>query len=78
MAAKVSDEVLREERVRPPMHPGHVLELEFLARLRLGRYGKAEEWSRRMRDSLAADRSGHPCIVPVLRDDTTDEGVRRP
>ena len=29
MSEKMSEEVLREERVRPPVHPGSVLAMEF-------------------------------------------------
>ena len=43
MTARVSDEVLREKRVRPPMHPGRVLELEFLEPLGMTPYQLAKD-----------------------------------
>lgn len=42
MATNVSDEVLRERRIRPPMHPGRVLELEFLEPLGMTAYQLAK------------------------------------
>lgn len=42
MSTKISDEVLREERTRPPMHPGRLLELEFLEPLGMTAYGLAK------------------------------------
>lgn len=41
MNDRISEEVLREERVRPPVHPGRVLELEFLEPLGMTAYGLA-------------------------------------
>lgn len=41
MGDRISEEVLREERVRPPVHPGRVLELEFLEPLGMTAYGLA-------------------------------------
>lgn len=43
MTESVSREVLEERRVRPPMHPGRVLELEFLEPLRITPYRLAKE-----------------------------------
>ena len=38
MNERISEEVSREERVRPPVHPGRVLELEFLGPLEMTAY----------------------------------------
>ena len=37
-----SEEIRREERIYPPMHPGRVLELEFLEPLEMTPYGLAK------------------------------------
>lgn len=42
MDERISEEVLREERVRPPVHPGRVLELEFLEPLGITAYQLAK------------------------------------
>ena len=42
MAGRISDEVMREKRVRPPMHAGRVLELEFLEPLEMTPYQLAK------------------------------------
>lgn len=39
---RISEEVLREERVRPPVHPGQVLESEFLEPLGMSAYQLAK------------------------------------
>ena len=38
MNERISEEVLREKRIRPPVHPGRVLELEFLEPLGMTAY----------------------------------------
>jgi addiction module HigA family antidote len=38
MNERISEEVRRERRVRPPVHPGQVLELEFLEPLGMTAY----------------------------------------
>lgn len=38
MDERISDEVRREKRIRPPVHPGKVLELEFLEPLEMTPY----------------------------------------
>ena len=42
MSERISEEVRRERRVRPPVHPGRVLELEFLGPLGMTSYGLAK------------------------------------
>jgi plasmid maintenance system antidote protein VapI len=42
MNERISEEVLRERRVRPPVHPGRVLELEFLEPLEMTAYQLAK------------------------------------
>ncbi len=42
MNGRISEEVLRERRVRPPVHPGRVLELEFLEPLEMTAYRLAK------------------------------------
>jgi len=42
MDERISEEVLREKRVRPPVHPGQVLELEFLGPLGMSAYKLAK------------------------------------
>jgi addiction module HigA family antidote len=42
MNERISEEVLREKRVRPPVHPGRVLELEFLKPLGITAYQLAK------------------------------------
>ncbi len=42
MNERISEEVLRERRVRPPVHPGRVLELEFLGPLEMTAYQLAK------------------------------------
>lgn len=42
MNERISEEVLREKRVRPPVHPGRVLELEFLEPLGMTAYQLAK------------------------------------
>ena len=42
MSERVSEEVRRERRVRPPVHPGRVLELEFLEPLGMSACGLAK------------------------------------
>ncbi len=42
MNERISEEVLRERRVRPPVHPGRVLELEFLKPLEMTAYQLAK------------------------------------
>ena len=39
MSERISEEVRRERRVRPPVHPGRVLGLEFLEPLGMTAYG---------------------------------------
>lgn len=43
MTGRISDEVKSEERIRPPMHPGRVLELEFLAPMGITPYRLARD-----------------------------------
>ncbi|MGI8860306.1 MAG: HigA family addiction module antitoxin [Rubrobacteraceae bacterium] len=42
MNERISEEVLRESRVRPPVHPGKVLEMEFLEPLGMTAYHLAK------------------------------------
>lgn len=42
MNERISEEVLQEKRVRPPVHPGRVLELEFLEPLGMTAYQLAK------------------------------------
>ncbi len=42
MNERISEEVRRERRVRPPVHPGKVLELEFLDPLEMTAYQLAK------------------------------------
>jgi len=42
MNERISEEVLREKRDRPPVHPGRVLELEFLEALGMTAYQLAK------------------------------------
>ncbi len=42
MNERISEEVLGEERVRPPVHPGRVLEQEFLESLEMTAYQLAK------------------------------------
>ncbi len=42
MNERISEEVLQEKRVRPPVHPGGVLELEFLEPLEMTAYQLAK------------------------------------
>jgi addiction module HigA family antidote len=42
MKERISGEVLRERRVRPPVHPGRVLEMEFLEPLGMTAYQLAK------------------------------------
>jgi addiction module HigA family antidote len=42
MNERISEEVLQEKRVRPPVHPGRVLELEFLEPLGITAYQLAK------------------------------------
>lgn len=42
MSERISEEVRREKRVRPPVHPGRVLDLEFLGPLGMTSYGLAK------------------------------------
>lgn len=43
MTDRISTEVLGEERARPPMHPGRVLELEFLKPAGISAYRLAKD-----------------------------------
>jgi antitoxin HigA-1 len=42
MDGKISEEVAREERVNPPIHPGRIIELEWLEPLGISAYELAK------------------------------------
>lgn len=42
MSERISEEVRRERRVRPPVHTGRVLQMEFLGPLDMTFYGLAK------------------------------------
>ncbi|MBA2441672.1 MAG: HigA family addiction module antidote protein [Rubrobacter sp.] len=68
MVERISEEVRREKRVRPPTHPGRLLELEFLEPMGITPY--------RLAKSLGVDQMRINRIIRGERAITADTALR--